>query len=86
MENNGTGSAPRKDKRDRFLKLAEKRTRVVLKKLQVLGNCGNRQSYEYTAEDVERIFSAIEQQLTRVRAKFEQDREKTIDFRLKKGD
>jgi hypothetical protein len=83
MEKDRTSATPRRDKRDRFLELAEKRTRVVLKKLQVLGNCGNRQSYEYTPEDVERIFSAIEQQLARVRAKFEQDREKKIDFRLK---
>ncbi len=75
-------SRPR-DKRERFLDMAEKRTRVVLKKLQVLGNCANRQSYEYTSEDVDRIFSAIDEQLSRVRSKFEQDKGKTIDFKLR---
>lgn len=70
-------------KRERFLKLAEKRTRVVLKKIQVLGNCSNKASYEYTPADVERIFGAIEQHLAEVRAKFNQDKKKEIDFKLR---
>ena len=71
----------RRNKRDRFLDVGEKRTKAVLKRLQVLGNCANRQSYEYTAEDVEKIFEAIERQLSLVRAKFEQN--KQVDFKLR---
>lgn len=71
----------RSDKRDKFLRLAEKRTRVVLKKLQVLGNCSNTGSYEYTSDDVERIFGAIEDQVARIRARF--DKTKDIDFKLR---
>ena len=70
----------RKTKRERFLDVGAKRTRSVLKRLQVLGNCSNRSSYEYTPEDVEKIFEAIERQLTLVRAKFEHNRQ--VDFDL----
>ena len=35
-------------KRTRFERLAVYRTNEVLKRLKVLGNCGNRSAYEYT--------------------------------------
>lgn len=71
---------PRKDKRARFLDLAEKRTQTVLKKLQVLGNCSNRSSYEYTDADIEKIFSAIDRQVALMRSKFERNRD--VEFKL----
>ena len=37
----------RKSKRERFLEIAEKRTQALLDKLRLLGNCGNRATYEY---------------------------------------
>ena len=57
-------------KRDKFLRLATQRTKEVLNRLRVLGNCGNRQVYQYTEADVEKIFSAIDKQLKDVKAKF----------------
>lgn len=84
MNDHFTEESPRRrKKRERFLKIAEKRTQMVLKKLQVLGNCANRQTYEYTPEDVEKIFSAIERQLMLVRSKFEHGKDKDIDFKLR---
>ena len=68
------------EKRRRFLDLAEKRTQIVLDKLRVLGNCSNRQAYEYSDEDVEQIFAAIQEQVTLTKARF-QDR-KTPRFRF----
>jgi hypothetical protein len=72
---------PQKTPRERFLTVAEKRTLRVLKDLRLLGNCGNRRAYEYSEEDVEKVFGAIERELARTRAKFEGD--KDIDFTLK---
>jgi len=57
-------------KKERFKRLAEHRTNEVLSKLKVLGNCANRQGYEYTEEDIKKIFSAINKQIAEVRAKF----------------
>ena len=70
-----------RDKRERFLKIAERRTRAVLKRLQVLGNCSNRHAYEFSDEDVQKIFDTIERQVALQRAKFEQ--RKDVDFKLR---
>lgn len=57
-------------KADRFKNLAPKRTRQVLKQLEILGNCSTRGNYEYTAENVEKIFTAIKSKLAEVEARF----------------
>ena len=61
----------RKTKRQRFLEIGEKRTQAVLDRLRLLGNCGNTATYEYGENEVERIFSTIEDELRRTRARFE---------------
>ena len=67
-------------KKDKFLRLATQRTKEVLSRLRVLGNCGNRQVYQYTEDDVEKIFSAIDKQLKNVKAKFHFPKKE--DFKL----
>jgi hypothetical protein len=57
-------------KRDRFLRLAEKRTNRVLEALRVLGNCSNPRAYEYEEEEIERIFREIESEVRRAKAQF----------------
>lgn len=56
--------------RERFKKLATLRTNIVLKRLKVLSNCSNRSAYEYTEEDINKIFSEIERRVKEVKAKF----------------
>jgi len=72
--------SPTETKREKFLRLATQRTREVLDRLRVLGNCANHQLYEYNESDVKKIFSAIEDQLKAVKAKFTIIKEK--DFKL----
>ncbi len=67
-------------KSDRFKRLATQRTRSVINKLRVLGNCANRNAYEYSAEDVRKIFHAIDEQLREVRSRFKNPEEK--EFKL----
>lgn len=55
---------------ERFKRLASKRTNEVLRRLKILGNCANRQVYEYTNEDIEKIFSTIEKRAKEIKAKF----------------
>ncbi len=68
------------DKRERFKRLAVYRTNEVLKRLRVLGNCSNRSAYEYTEEEINKIFSEIERKVKEVRAKFHFPKEK--EFQL----
>jgi len=58
------------NKRERFKRLAVTRTNEVLKKIRVLGNCSNRSAYEYTEEEINKIFSEIERNIKVVRSKF----------------
>ena len=50
-------------KHDKFVRLAEARTNKIIDTLQLLGNCSNTSVYEYTMDEVEEIFQAIEQEL-----------------------
>lgn len=65
---------------ERFKRLGTLRTNTVLRRLKVLGNCANRQAYQYSEEDVDRIFSEIERKLKEVKAKFHFP--KNREFRL----
>lgn len=62
--------ATNETKRERFVRLAEARTNKILDMLRLLGNCSSRSNYEYTDEDVRKIFSAIEHEMKNARAKF----------------
>lgn len=67
-------------KRERFIKIAENRTNNIINTLRLLGNCSNKNNYEYTEEQIKQIFSAIESELKTVKAKFEK---KETKFKLK---
>ena len=61
---------PGENKRDKFLRLATQRTKEVLGRLRILGNCANRSVYDYTEDDVNKIFAAVRDQLKNTEAKF----------------
>lgn len=60
------------NKRERFIRVAERRTNAVLEKLRILGNCSNKSMYEYTQEDIEKIFKALNKALRDTKSLFEQ--------------
>lgn len=53
-----------------FKRLASKRTNEILKKIKILGNCANRSHYDYTEEEIAKIFAEIERRLREAKAKF----------------
>jgi hypothetical protein len=55
---------------ERFKRVASKRTNEILEKIRILGNCSNKSSYEYTEDEVNKIFSEIDKQLKLTKAKF----------------
>lgn len=57
-------------KREKFVRLAEARTNKIIDMIQLLGNCSNLSTYEYTSQDVDKIFSAIESELREAKKKF----------------
>jgi len=66
--------------RDRFKRLASLRTNAVLKRLKVLGNCSNRSIYEYSEDEINKIFSEIDKTVKATKAKFHYSKKK--EFKL----
>jgi histidinol phosphatase-like PHP family hydrolase len=58
-------------KEEAFRRLATKRTNAVLERIRVLGHCANPQLYEYSEQDVRKIFRAIEKELKIVKTRFQ---------------
>ena len=58
-------------KSERFVRIAEKRTNKIIDMIQLLGNCSNRATYDYTRDYVKKIFGAIESELKIAKAKFD---------------
>ena len=57
-------------KRERFVRLAEARTNKIIEMLKLLGNCSNKGSYDYTDEDVRKIFGEIDKEMKNARSRF----------------
>lgn len=60
----------KESRHERFKRLASKRTNEILEKIRILGNCSNKSSYEYTEEEINKIFLEIDKQLKLTKAKF----------------
>ena len=59
--------------RERFIRIAEARTQKIIDMIDLLGNCSNQYNYEYTQNDVNKMFNAIENALKINKAKFISD-------------
>ena len=60
-------------KRKNFKRIAEARTQKVLDMLELIGNLSNTSFYEYTDEEIETIFNAIQKSVKENREKFKND-------------
>ena len=58
-------------KRERFIRVAERRTNAILEKIRVLGNCSNKSMYEYTQQDIDKIFKTLNKALRDTKLLFE---------------
>lgn len=61
---------PTETKRERFVRIAEARTNRILDNMRLLGNCSSKQNYEYTDEDIRKIFAALEKELKQTKNRF----------------
>jgi len=72
-----------RNKREKFVELAEARVSRTLKDLQLVGNLSNRSAYEFTDADVRKIFAALQKGLESARARFSKEGDGVGgDFRL----
>ena len=57
-------------RKERFERLATRRVNRILNDLRLLGNLSNRSSYDYTENEIKKIFSAIEYSTKNAKSKF----------------
>lgn len=70
-------------KTENFIRLAEARTNKIIDMIELLGNLSNKSNYSYSDEQVDIIFSTIEDALRESKKKFiGQPIQKKKKFRL----
>lgn len=75
------------DKHTKFIRLAESRTNDILNRFRLIGNLANRSNYDYTQEEVDELFSAIELELKKTRKLFNAELHKhEASFKFSKKD
>jgi hypothetical protein len=62
-----------RNKRDKFVELAEARVNRAIKDIRLIGNLANRSAYEYGDEDARKIFRALQRELDAAKARFSGD-------------
>jgi hypothetical protein len=74
-----------RDKRERFVELGEARVKKATQMLRLIGNLSNTSNYEFTADDVQKIVSALDAEMKLLRSKFQANLSRKVreDFRLK---
>lgn len=59
-----------RDKRAKFVELAEKRVNRAIKDLRLIGNLSNRSAYDFTEEDIRKIFRTLQKELDASKGQF----------------
>lgn len=78
-----TGEAKEEEsKHDKFRRLASNRTNKILSTLTLLGNCSNKGTYEYSEDEIEKIFDTIQLKLDETKARFEHKKQEEDKFVL----
>lgn len=73
----------KRNKREKFVLLAQARVERGIKFLRLIGNLSNRSNYEYSDADVSKIIAALESEIRELRARFKTGYSKNqITFKL----
>ncbi|MHA2403170.1 MAG: hypothetical protein ACXADH_09300 [Candidatus Kariarchaeaceae archaeon] len=69
-------------RRDRFVRIAERRVNKILENLNNLGKCSNKRNYVYSENDIIKIFREIERKVKETRLLFQGNNNGQARFKL----
>lgn len=70
-------------KRQKFVELAENRTRNAIKAIRVIAKLGNRNAYEYSEADVKKIAGALSKEIDALKSRMlSTGGKESVDFTL----
>jgi ABC-type Fe3+-hydroxamate transport system substrate-binding protein len=59
-----------RDKRAKFVELANKRVNKAIAQLRLVGNLSNKSAYEFIDDDARKIIKALQKEIDTLKAKF----------------
>jgi hypothetical protein len=62
-----------RDKRKKFIELAQNRVNRAIRDMRLIGNLANKSAYDYTDDDAKKIFRAIQKEIETAKARFTGD-------------
>lgn len=72
-----------KDKRAKFVDLAQSRTVNAIKAIRVIGKLGNKSHYEYSETDVNKIARALQKEIESLKARMtSKGAKESVEFEL----
>jgi ribosomal protein L7/L12 len=77
------GTKSNRDRRAKFVELAQRRTVNAIKAIRVIGKLGNKSAYEYDDSDVKKIISSLSKEIDALKARLGQKTSKAeVEFKL----
>jgi len=74
---------PARNKRAKFVELAQSRTTNAIRAIRVIGKLGNRAAYEYDESDVKKIVGALTKEIEALRARMlTRGSKQSVEFKL----
>ena len=70
-------------RKERFVRVAERRVNKLLRDFDSLGKCANRKNYDYSPDEVRKIFLVLERKLKVIRSLYESSSEDKRGFTLR---
>ena len=71
-------------RQERFIRIVESRVNKVLDNLDNLGKCSNKRNYEYTDEEVRKVFREIDRKVKETKLLFQESHLRKRRFVLRK--
>jgi hypothetical protein len=72
-----------RDKRKKFIQLAEARVARAMNDIRLIGNLSNRGAYAYADDDIRKIFRALQKELDAAKSRFGgESSSREAEFRL----
>ena len=70
-------------KQEKFVRLAEKRTLDIIKRVRLLSNLSSTKNYEYSSKQVNKILSSIDSEVLELKRSFKkEDYKRSVTFNL----
>jgi len=72
-----------RQKREKFVELAERRTRNAIKAIRVIAKLGNRSAYDFSESDVKKIAAALAKEVEALKVRMlSTGGKESVDFKL----